>query len=120
MSLSLPIFVAAGFGEYTSGIFLNLGVLWVIVILFTESTDAERSYLEVWVVIFGVLLAGLFATFLLPSGFEVLGVVAQAIALFFLVEWSCGTDRRATWKICGTYLVTCVVLHVTGRILFNG
>lgn len=94
------------------GTFLDLGLLWFLITLFTGSIDAERSFRETWIVVFGVMIVGLVARSLLGDSLRPLATPIQLVALYFLVDWSCGTDRRTTLKICGWYLVASVTMSV--------
>ncbi|MBL9177730.1 MAG: hypothetical protein JNM65_06685 [Verrucomicrobiaceae bacterium] len=92
------------------GTFLDLGILWFLIVLFTGSIDADQSYRETWIVIFGVMIVGLVFRSLLGDPLRPLATPFQVVTLYFLVEWSCGTDRKTTLKICGWYLVASVAM----------
>jgi hypothetical protein len=104
--------LAVGFGGATSGTIIDLALLWFLVVLFTGSISSEQSYRETWIAVFGTKIVGLVSSFTLPDGFRDLGFVAQSLALFYLVTWACGTDRRTTLKICGWYLVVSLVFQI--------
>jgi hypothetical protein len=87
------------------GTFLDLGILWFLIVLFTGSIDEEQSYRETWIVIFGVMIVGLVLRSVLSESLRPLATPFQLVALYYLVDWSCGTDRKTTLKICGWYLV---------------
>lgn len=91
------------------GTFIDLGILWFLIVLFTGSIDAEQSYRETWIVIFGVMTVGLVFRSLLG---DALATPFQLVALYYLVDWWCGTDRRTTLKICAWYLVASVATSV--------
>ncbi len=95
----------------TLGTFLELGILWFLITLFTDSTNAEQSYRETSIVIFGVMTIGVFFKLLLPDNPLVIPV--QLAALYYLVDWSCGCDRKITLKICGWYLLTSLTVSVS-------
>jgi hypothetical protein len=92
------------------GTFLDIGILWLLIVLFTDAIDAEGSYRETWIVIIGVKAVGLASSLLLAVSMRQLVIPFQLVALYFLLDWSCGTDRRTTLKICGWYLVASVTL----------
>ena len=96
------------------GTLLDLGLLWFLVVLFTDSTDADQSYREAWIVIIGVMAVGL--VFAAVVG-DWLASLFQVIALYFLVGWSCGTDRRTTLKICGWYLAVTLSFETAAYLL---
>lgn len=102
----------------TLGTFLDLGILWFLITLFTDSTNAEQSYRETSIVIFGVMTIGV--GFKLFLGDTPLVIPVQLAALYYLVDWSCGCDRRITWKICGWYLVTSLIVNVAIHYLTRG
>ena len=87
------------------GTFLDLGILWSLIVLFTGSIDEEQSYRETWIVIFGVMIVGIVFRSVLSESLRPLATPFQLVALYYLVDWSCGTDRKTTLKICGWYLV---------------
>lgn len=90
--------------------FLDLGILWFLIVLFTGSIDANQSYRETWIVIFGVMVVGLVFRSFLGDALRLLATPFQLVALYYLVGWSCGTGRRTTLKICGWYLVVSVAM----------
>ena len=92
--------------------FIDLGILWFLIALFTGSIDADKSYRETWIVVFGVMIVGSVFRSLLGDSLGPLAIPFQLVALYYLVDWSCGTDRRTTLKICGWYLVASVVMSV--------
>lgn len=97
--------------EMTSiGTLLDLGILWFLIVVFTGSIDADQSYRETWIVIFGVMIVGMAFRSLLGDSLRPLATPFQLVALYYLVDWSCGTDRRTTLKICGWYLVASVAM----------
>lgn len=93
------------------GTFLDLGILWFLIVLFTGSMEAVQSCRETWIVIFGVMIAGIVFRSLLGDSLRPLATPFQLVALYCLVGWSCGADRRTTLKICGWYLVASVVMR---------
>lgn len=97
------------------GTFLHLGILWFLITLFTDSTNAEQSYRETSIVIFGVMTIGVF--FQLFLGSSLLAIPVQLGALYYLVDWACGCDRRITLKICGWYLAASLTINIVIRYL---
>lgn len=96
----------------TIGTFIDLCILWVLIVGFTGSIDAEQSYRETFIVVFGVMLVGLVAGFILNDSLQLLVTPLRLVALYFLVGWSCGTPRKTTLKICGWYLVASVTMSM--------
>jgi hypothetical protein len=94
------------------GTSLDIGILWFLIVLFTGSIDADQSYRKTCIVIFGVMIVGLVFRSLLGDSLQPVATPLQLVALFYLVDWSCGTDRRTTLKICGWYLVASVAISV--------
>jgi hypothetical protein len=88
----------------------DLGILWFLIVLFTDSIDEDQSYREAFIVIFGVMIVGLISRLFLDPSLRWLATPIQLGALYFLVEWSCGTDRKTTLKICGWYLIASVAM----------
>jgi hypothetical protein len=41
------------------GIFLQVGILWLLITLFTSSTDSSQSLRETWIVVFGMMIVGI-------------------------------------------------------------
>jgi len=101
----------------TFGTFLDLGILWFLITLFTGSIDSERSFREAWIVAFGVKIIGFVCHAILDKAWAPLSVVVELGVLYFLVERVCETERRATLKICGWYLAICLALGIAFQML---
>jgi hypothetical protein len=97
----------------TIGTIIDLCILWVFVVGFTGSIDADQSYREACIVVFGVMLVGLVARLVLADSLQMLATPLQWVALYFLVDWACETPRKTTLKICGWYLVASITLNMT-------
>jgi hypothetical protein len=89
---------------------IDLGILWLLIVLFTRSTDSEQSYREAFIVVFGVMIVGMVSSFFLGEWFA---IIPTLVALYYLVDWACGDERRVTIKICGWYLVASIATHAS-------
>ena len=96
------------------GILINLGVLWFLITFFTGSTNSDQSLRETIIVIFGVGIVQMVCGLALPGGFELLSIPVSLGALYFLVGWSCETDRRTTIKICAWYMLVALLTSFVG------
>jgi hypothetical protein len=86
------------------GLFLQVGILWFLITLFTRSTNAKQSLVETWIVVFGMLAIGFVARWLLSPIAGPLVVLVEVAALYLLVDKVCGASRSATIRICAWYL----------------
>ena len=96
--------------------FLDLGILWFLIVLFTGSLDAEHSYRETWIVIIGLMIIHLAARAVVGDDLQLLALPIQWVGLYYLVDWACETDRRTTLKICGWYAGSSLVI---GLVVFG-
>ncbi len=101
----------------TTGTFIDIAILWLIIVIFTESSDSEQSFRDTWIVLFGVGMVGLVFQLILGASLRFLALPIEGIALYLLVEWSCGTERKVTLKICGWYVVVSAVFKLAGYYL---
>jgi len=97
------------------GFLIELGILWFIITLFTRSLDSQDSFRDTLVVLFGMIIVrlvlGVLPGFLQvdsPLTFPVIYAISL-VALYFLVRWSCDTERKTTLKICGWYIVASLI-----------
>ena len=97
---------------FTTGTFLDFAVLWFLIAIFTESSESEESVRDTWIVVFGVGMAGMVSQWILGDSLRLLALPIEGITLYCLVEWSWGTERKITLKICGWYLGTSAVLKL--------
>jgi hypothetical protein len=85
------------------GLFLNVGILWFLITLFTRSTNARQSLTETWIVIIGMLVVGVMARWLIGPFLGPLVGLVEVAALYLLVDKVCGASRSATIRICAWY-----------------
>ncbi len=91
------------------GLFLQVGILWFLITLFTGSTDANQSLRETWIVIIGMLIVSLLIRFLLAVLFPesllagIAALMLSIVALYVLVDKVCGASKKATTRICAWY-----------------
>jgi len=84
-------------------LFLQVGILWFLITLFTRSTNSSQTLIETWIVVIGMLIIGGLTRFFLSGILGPFTIVIEAAALYFLVGKVCGASRKATLKICGWY-----------------
>lgn len=99
-------------------IFLEVGVLWFLIALFTRSTDSNRSLREAVIVVFGMLFVRA-ATLLLQlrGSLPPLALIIEIAALYLLVDKVCGCSLKTTVKICGWYIGASIVFAIVGSLL---
>jgi hypothetical protein len=85
------------------GLFLQVGILWFLITLFTRSTNANQSLNETWIVVFGMLIVGFVSRLLLSPFLGPFIVIIDVTALYLLVDKVCGTSRKTTIRICAWY-----------------
>ena len=86
------------------GTFLQVGILWFIITLFTRSTNSSQSLNETWIVVIGMLIVSFLSRLLLGAILGPFTVIVEIAALYLLVDKVCGTSRKVTVKICAWYL----------------
>ena len=85
-------------------LFFQVGILWLLITIFTNSVDSSRSLRETWIVIIGMMLFGLISRWFLADLLGVFTGLLDLVALYFLIDKVCGQSRKVTLKICGWYL----------------
>jgi hypothetical protein len=85
------------------GLFLQVGILWFLITLFTQSTNANQSLNETWIVVFGMLIVGFVSRLFLSAFLGPFTVLVDVAALYLLVDKVCGTNRKTTIRICVWY-----------------
>lgn len=86
------------------GTFLQVGILWFLITLFTRSTNSSQSLNETWIVIIGMLMVTFLTGLLLGGVLGPFTAIIDIAALYLLVDKVCGTSRKVTIKICAWYL----------------
>ncbi|MCW1883658.1 hypothetical protein OKA04_02890 [Luteolibacter flavescens] len=86
------------------GLFLQVGILWFLITLFTGSTSSSRSLTETWIVVIGMLIVSFLVRLLLGGILGPFTFVIEIAALYLLVDKVCGTRRNVTIRICAWYL----------------
>lgn len=86
------------------GLFFQVGILWLLITIFTESTNSSQSLRETWIVIIGMMMVGTLNRWLLYAHLGFFTVVLEIAALYNLIDKVCGVSQKATLKICGWYL----------------
>lgn len=96
------------------GLFLQVGILWFLITLFTGSTNSDQSLRETWIVVIGMLIVGLLTRFLLPGVLGFASVLINVVALYVLVDKVCGASRKATIRICVWYFGITFLIWLVG------
>jgi len=92
-------------------------LIWLLITLFSRSTNSSQTLRETWVVVIGMSAVRL-VTFLLFGGFlGLLTFVIDVVVLYFLVDKVCELNRRATVKICVWYVIVVFLIGVVTNIL---
>ena len=104
---------------HTFGILLQLGILWFLITLFTDSTNSSQSLRETWIVLFGVMLVGLLSRLFLGDLIGPFTAIIEIAVLYLLIDKVCGTDRRSTLNICGWYLLISILINLGLAALFS-
>lgn len=99
------------------GTFLQVGILWFLITLFTGQTNASVSLTETWIVMIGMMIVGVLTRLLLAPFLGPFVVLIDAGALYLLVDKVCGTARKTTLKICGWYLGISFVLALVWALI---
>jgi len=85
-------------------LFFQVGILWLLITLFTRSTSSSQSLRETWIVILGMMIFGFFSRWFLDDIFGPLTGLLNIAWLYFLIDKVCRQSRKVTLKICGWYL----------------
>ena len=85
------------------GLFLQVGILWFLITLFSRSTNSSQTLTETWIVVIGMLVVGVLTRWFLSGFLGPFTVIIDIAALYLLVDKVCGTSRKVTIKICGWY-----------------
>lgn len=86
------------------GTFLQVGILWFLITLFTRSTSSSQSLTETWIVVIGMLIVSFLTSLLLGAILGPFTLLINIAALYILVDKVCGTSRKVTIRICAWYL----------------
>ena len=100
------------------GLFIQVGILWFLITLYSNSTNSSTSLRETWIVILGVAIVGILSRLLLGGILSplLLGIL-PLVALYFLVDKVCGLSQRNTIKICAWYLLISILINIMNYIL---
>jgi hypothetical protein len=99
------------------GIFLQVGILWFLITLFTRQTKASVSLQETWIVIAGAMFIGLLTRLFLSGILGPFTLIIDILVLYVLVDKVCGTARKTTMKICGWYLGISFLISISVSLL---
>ena len=99
------------------GTFLQVGILWFLITLFTGQTNSNVSLTETWIVMIGMMIVGLLSRVILAPFLGPFVVLIDVGALYLLVDKVCGTARKTTLKICGWYLGISFVLALVSLLI---
>lgn len=91
------------------GLFLQTGILWLLITLFTRSTDSQQTLNETRIVIFAMLAVGFVTKFLLRPYLGPFSLLVDVAALYWLVDKVCGNSRNITFKICLWYFLISIL-----------
>jgi len=100
-----------------SNLFLQVGILWFLITLYSRSTNSASSLRETWIVVIGVMIVGLLARLILGGILGPFVGLINIVALYYLIDKVCGLSREATRKICIWYVVSLIILSILGYIL---
>lgn len=95
--------------------FVPLGLIWVLIVIFTGSRDSDQSYREALICASGLAVISMIFAWVVPAPYNLLRYPVQLVALFFLVDRVCECSRSVTWRI----LIWYVVISVGFAILFS-
>ncbi len=96
-----------------------MGILWFLIALFTESSNSEQSRREAGMIAVGAMLAGLLTHLLVGKALWPLTVVTQLGTLYFLVRKVCDTEPLTALKICGWYVIVCILAFLASYFLLR-
>lgn len=99
------------------GLFLQVGILWFLITLYSGSTNSSSSLRETWIVLIGMAIVGIVSRLLLQDILGVFTGIISIVALYFLVDKVCGLARKNTIKICVWYFLISFFVSIVGRIL---
>lgn len=102
---------------YVFNLFLQVGILWFLVTLYSRSSNSSSTLRETWIVVLGVLCVGFVARLALGWLLGPFVGLINIAALYLLVDKVCGLSQKATMKICVWYIVSLFILGILGRIL---
>lgn len=89
--------------------FFPIGLVWILITIFTGSRDEDQSYREALICTCGLAAISMIFSWFLPEQFALLRYPIQVIALFFLVERVCESSRATTWRIIIWYVVISLI-----------
>ena len=98
-------------------LFLQVGILWFLITLYSRSTNSASSLRETWIVVIGVMIVGLVARWILGGILGPFVGLISIVALYYLVDKVCGLSQKATKKICIWYVVSLFILGILRYIL---
>jgi|AntAceMinimDraft_12_1070368.scaffolds.fasta_scaffold02818_2 hypothetical protein len=98
-------------------LFLQVGILWFLITLYSNSTNSSTSLRETWIVVLGVATIGIVARFLLGGILGPFVGIINLIALYVLVDKVCGLPQRNTIKICAWYVLVSILVNIVSSIL---
>ena len=81
------------------------GVIWALLIAFSEGHSIKYAQQEAMMILGVVLVTGIIAAIVLPAPLGLGAVVAQAAALFICVEKIGDRSRQVAWRITVWYFV---------------
>lgn len=102
---------------YIFSFFIQVGVLWFLITLYSGSHNSSASLRETWIVIIGVAIVSMLSRMLLGGVIGPLAGLVSLAALYVLVDKVCGLSRRNTIKICVWYLAVMILVRIVGSVL---
>lgn len=101
------------------GTFLQVGILWFLITLFTRSTSSSQSLTETWIVVIGMLIVSFLTRLLLGAILGPFTLLINIAALYILVDKVCGTSRKVTIRICAWYLGISFLLSLLFAVILH-
>ncbi len=99
------------------GIFIQVGVLWFLITLYSRSSSSSTALRETWIVVIGMLAVSLLCRFFLSNLLGPFVGLPSLIALYFLVDKVCGLSRAVTIKICVIYVAVMIFIGLVFGLL---
>lgn len=99
------------------GIFISVGLLWILLLIYSPTTDANQSRIETWSVVLAMQILRIIGGFVLIPFIGPLFIFVEVVALYFLVTKICDLDRSRTLRICFWYLGILFLLGLFMQIL---
>lgn len=98
-------------------LFIQVGILWFLITLFTGSRNSSQSLRETWIVIIGMMIIGILSRLLLGGILGPLLILVDIVTLYFLVDKVCEESQKTTIKICAWYFGLSLLIGLAFSVL---